>query len=680
MGHQKIKYKNYVDKMNSKSRFLYEKAIQSLNSNNFERAKSILLKILDAEPNNFEANQTIGVILGIENNHQEAYKYFLIAQKLRPHDFYINLNLGKALSEQAMEREALKYYSIAAQINPNNHEVYLNYGKSLLELDQDNEAINYFKKSIEIKKDYAEAFYNLGLALCKTKKNSEALKCFDAAIKNKPNLAEAWFKKGDEISKNGSNKEGLLYLNKAIQLKPDYIQALIRRGQIHGELGSPEEALDDFTRVILYEPNLFEVYAERGIIFYQLNLYDEAIADFKYVISNRPDIAEVWSNMGMVQSQKRDYDEAIISLNKAIELNPDYSEAWSNMGASLTDQKIYDQAISCFNKAIEIKFDNNDAHLGKGVLSLHLKNYELGWNDYEFRIQNTNKEFKQSTEKLKIWDGIEECGHLAIIAEQGIGDSIFFSSLLPVIKSRLKNITVLIDKRLIKIFSRSFNGINFLDINETLSYEKFDAQILFGSLAVILGMNPKMPDRYTPYIVSNENSVNEIKEIFTSNKKIKCGVAWKSANPKHKKNKSISLSDLKPIFLLDNCEMINLQHGEVELEIKSLEDSNTSKIRTIKNIDLFQDIDGVLSIVEACDCIITTSNVIAHLAGAIGKHTFLLVPYSPGRLWYWHDEKISSWYPSISLHTQQKNFEWYRPIEEITMNLKNLILEYSGAK
>ena len=121
----------------------------------------------------------------------------------------------------------------------------------------------------------------------------------------------------------------------------------------------------------------------------------------------------------------------------------------------------------------------------------------------------------------------------------------------------------------------------------------------------------------------------------------------------------------------NNCEFINLQYGDTELELKDLNDNFGIKIRSIDNINLYENINGALSIIKACDLVITTSNITAHLAGAIGKRTLLLTPYAAGRIWYWHDEKVNSWYPSISLHVQNKNNEWFDAIEEVAYELKN---------
>jgi ADP-heptose:LPS heptosyltransferase len=183
-------------------------------------------------------------------------------------------------------------------------------------------------------------------------------------------------------------------------------------------------------------------------------------------------------------------------------------------------------------------------------------------------------------------------------------------------------------------------------------------------------MHPNMDGRRVPYLVANDKLTKTLKNNPSPKKQLRCGVAWKSKNQYLWDDKSILLSDLNEIFQIDGYEFVNLQYGDTREEIKDLENNYGAKLSSIDGIDLFENIDGLLSIIQTCDLIVTTSNVTAHLAGALGKTTFLLVPYATGRIWYWHEEAISSWYPSIYLFTQSKNFEWISAIKDITAILK----------
>jgi tetratricopeptide (TPR) repeat protein len=337
---------------------------------------------------------------------------------------------------------------------------------------------------------------------------------------------------------------------------------------------------------------------------------------------------------------------------------------------TLRELNRYEEAITHYDKALSLEPDYAMARTNKGLLNLFLKKYQVGWEDYDWRLKMSNNSSRISEIALPVWTG-SFCNHLLILPEQGVGDIIFYASILTIVKNRVENITIYIDGRLLPILSRSFPDIIFIDDNATLDVSLYDAKISYGSLPMIVNMNPGMVGRRVPYIFVNEVLTSSLKNALSLNKQLKCGVAWKSNDNKLAKDKSILLSDLNDIFQVGGYEFINLQYGDTQEEIKNLENNYGSKLTTIDGIDLFNNIDGLLSIIETCDLVVTTSNVTAHLSGALGKTTFLLVPYSVGRIWYWHEEMTSSWYPNISLYSQDKNFKWSDAIKDIASRLKN---------
>ena len=131
-------------------------------------------------------------------------------------------------------------------------------------------------------------------------------------------------------------------------------------------------------------------------------------------------------------------------------------------------------------------------------------------------------------------------------------------------------------------------------------------------------------------------------------------------------NKSLNLRELEPILNLRGISFVDLQYGETLEEREALKKRSGININKVDGIDNFNDIDGLTSLIDACDFIVTISNVTAHIAGALGKKVFLMVPYSKGKCWYWHDGlKQSLWYPSIQIFTQTKAADWSVPISEI---------------
>jgi predicted O-linked N-acetylglucosamine transferase (SPINDLY family) len=174
--------------MGLQSNYLLQEAIKSFESKNFTKAKTLLLKILSIETQNFDALNLVGVIFGIDNNHVEALNFFKKAQKIRPDNNLINFNLAKALSETGNDIEAIKYYKIVLKSDKNHFGSSINLGKSLYQLKRYNESLSYYDQAIKLKPDFAEAYNNKGNTLEGLKRYDEALANYDQAIKLKPDF------------------------------------------------------------------------------------------------------------------------------------------------------------------------------------------------------------------------------------------------------------------------------------------------------------------------------------------------------------------------------------------------------------------------------------------------------------------------------------------------------------
>jgi tetratricopeptide (TPR) repeat protein len=629
-----------MTRMNPQLQFMLQRALQAFEGKDFDSVDIILKKVLQVDSKNFPALHIMGLIKISQLNYSEATDYLARAARIHPNDASIQHNLAKALTESGRDIDAIAHHKKAVALNSNNSEAWLSYGKTAFNLGRYDEAFTHYDKAISIKPDYAEAWSNKGVTSQALKLHDEAIAHYDKAISIKPDYAVAWSNKGLTLHELMRYDEAFTHYDKAISIKSDFVEA----------------------------------FSNKGVTLHALKRYDEAIAHYDKAISIKPDYAEAWSNKGLTLHELMRYDEAFTHYDKAISIKPDYAEAWSNKGVTSQALKLHDEAIAHYDKAISIKPDYAEAWSNKALLNLFLKNYQAGWENYDWRLREEKSQLKMPLEHLAIWNG-SNCKHLLLISEQGVGDIIFYASMLEIVKNRVQSITISTDARLLPILSRSFPEIVFVENIAPLDISLYDAQTFFGSLSVVLNMHPDMIGRRAPYLIDNDVITRSLKNISSLNKQIKCGVAWKSKNQKLGKSKSILLSDLNDIFQVDGCEFINLQYGDTQEEIKHLENNYGSKLKTIDGIDLFNNIDGLLSIIQTCDVIVTTSNITAHLAGALGKTTFLLVPYSVGRIWYWHEEAISSWYPSISLYSQDQNFEWNGAIRDIASRLKNEIFK-----
>jgi hypothetical protein len=236
------------------------------------------------------------------------------------------------------------------------------------------------------------------------------------------------------------------------------------------------------------------------------------------------------------------------------------------------------------------------------------------------------------------------------------------------IRKDVNHITVLIHKKNIPILKNSFPKILFLPRESKVDKNLYDAQILIASLPNLLALNPFI-QRKQPFLKDNEALTLKVRQTSPFNKGYVCGISWRSSEKNGHKN--VKLKDFEKIFTSSNCQFVNLQYGDIKSELSQLDKNTQEKLKIVDSIDLFNDIEGLFSLVAACDLVVTTSNITAHVAGSIGKECILLAPYSQGRIWYWHQEQISTWYPSIRIFSQDSSLSWAGALDSALSVLKN---------
>jgi tetratricopeptide (TPR) repeat protein len=647
-------------------------AIELCQQNKFAEAEVKLTKILKNDPNNLPALNISALVFAAQSNHKAAAESFKKALSFDPKNVSLHYNLAKALQELGEDRQSLPHHKKVIELSPNNIDARLNYGKSLCNLGDFENALVTYSDLLKISPNLPEALLNIGATLKELKRHEEALASYDQAIKLNPNYFEAWSNRGVTLSEIKRHEEALASYDQAIKLNPNYFKAWSNRGTPLKELKRHEEALASYDQAIKLNPNYFEAWSNRGITLSEIKRYEEALASYDRAIELNPNYFEAWSNKGLTLSEIKRYEEALASYDRAIELNPNYFVAWSNKGLTLSEIKRYEEALASYDRAIELDPNYCEAHFNRGAMQLSRLNFTDGWLGYEYRWSIANQTNKPLTTSRPYWAGDKKKARLLIWAEQGLGDQILHSSMLSDLKDFPQQKIISMDHRLTAIFSRSFPQYSFIDKEQVVPEELYDEQIPIGSLGQFF--RKKESDFLlspNPYLKDDNLKTSLIKSLLLniSNKK-KCGISWQSSNPKLGVDKSIPLANFLPIFEDINLDFINLQYGETKAEILDIKERLGRSIHSLPEIDLFNDIDGLLSIICACDLIITTSNTTAHIAGACGKEALLLIPYSAGKLWYWQDiNGMSLFYPSVRIFHQTIPGNWAQPINEIKMYL-----------
>lgn len=464
----------------------------------------------------------------------------------------------------------------------------------------------------------------------------------------------------------GGNLSGAeLLLKQIIKVKPNNSEALRLYSVIYAQKGENNIALQVIQKAIAADKRNGIAYSNQGNIQLNLGLTLDAVASFEKSIQLAPNYAEAYSNLGNAFQELGEPTKAIECYKEAVSIDSSNPEFYCNLGNAYWRLDLIKDARKCYESTISLAPGHVNALHNLAHLDLREFNFMEGWPRYESRWHITeDKPIALNTSKPR-WDGLPRNNRLFVWAEQGIGDQILHGSMLRDLEKYPQTKIISVDKKLVSIFQRLFPSFQVVDKGEEFPDELYDEQIPIGSLGQFLRLNIQSFNlSNSGYFPSLDKSPldSQLAKYFGGS--INCGISWKSNRAKLGQNKSISLDELAPILKMSSLNFINLQYGDVKSEIMAANAQLDTSIQVVEEVDLYEDIVGLKSIIAACDVVVTTSNTTAHLAGMSGKETLLFLPMGNSRFWYWHDvDGASLWYPSIRVFKQEKQGDWSQPIE-----------------
>ena len=278
------------------------------------------------------------------------------------------------------------------------------------------------------------------------------------------------------------------------------------------------------------------------------------------------------------------------------------------------------------------------------LLQLHLNSFKEGWSNFSRRWHV--KDFPSEKQDYKI-PSFDSSVHKSVLVwpEQGIGDQILFSRFFNNLHNSYIKIYSSIDKKLLPLFRASFPFIDFVSSGDKLTTQ---SQSSIGGLGkFFINSKEDLKNNSSAYLSVNKDKSSSLKAQFPKGKKV-CGLSWLSKNDDLGEHKSLSLKKLEKLLKLKDITFVDLQYGDTSKERQSFYKKYGINLIKIKEIDNYDDIEGLAALIDACDFVVTVSNTTAHIAGAIGKKTYLMLPKGKGKLWYWSKENDQSlWYKSI---------------------------------
>ncbi len=482
-------------------------------------------------------------------------------------------------------------------------------------------------------------------------------------IEAQPNTPEAEHLLGLIAHQNGKLGEAIEHVQRATELAPQTALFHANLGEMLRLAGRPRLAADAARRALAIDPQMAMALGNLGAALYELKDYEAAARAHRQAIAAKPDFAEAHNSLGNALHGLRRFEEAVAAYRRALELRPDYADALANLGTTLHHSGEFDDGIAVLRHAIALSPHHANAHSGLGILLLMRGDYGEGWDEYEWRLRSTERTGPRFPERP--WQGEDLAGkHIYVQAEQGFGDAVQFARYIAPLAAGAGSVTLRVHQQLVTLLRESLPGVAVLgDRGDPAPYD-CDAVLL--SLPRLFKTRLETIPADVPYLRVPVAARQRWQKRLATMKGVKIGVVW-AGNPEHANDvrRSVDLSLLAPLFAVPGASFASLQVGPRAADLAQLQRRDNPIGDLSPQLD---DFVQTAAAVAALDLVITVDTSVAHLAGALGKPVWVLLPWVTDWRWMLNRED-NPWYPTMRLFRQQKREGWADVITRMTAEL-----------
>ena len=538
---------------------------------------------------------------------------------------------------------------------------------------QGKDALSAFQKTAQLLPDDAEAHYNLGFILGKSGRLAEAEPSYRRALEIKPNHADAHNNLGFILQAQGRFSEAEASFRMVLEINPGLVSTWYNLAVVLGKQGRFGEAEDSYRRALVIKPDYAEAHNNLGFILYQgQSRLAGAEASYRRALEIKPDYAEAHCNLGAILHKLGRLAEAEVSCRRALEIKPNYAEAHCNLGATLDKLGRLVEAEASYRKALTIKPEFADASFGLSTLLLSKGQYAEAWAKYEARYHRNKSEWKVIRPDIPFpqWQGEPLDGKSILIwPEQGFGDEIQFARYFPLLRNKNISRLTLVSRQPLKALQEMIDGVDAVILpSESSSLPLHDYWTFPMSLPLHFATTVETIPAKLPYLSAPPEKLNQWRNRFPI-KELKVGLVWKgNAEHKNDANRSLpGLASMASLWSISGVTFVSLQKGQGEEEAATPPEAQPI-LHLGSDIVDFAD---TAAIVAQLDLVICIDTAIAHLAGALNKACWVLLP-AFGTDWRWLRERTDSpWYPGVMrLFRQTKAGDWAATINEVAQALE----------
>ena len=549
---------------------------------------------------------------------------------------------------------------------------------------------------LELKPDHWSAKVRLAQILIRTNRPEEAFKLANETVLAVPDMGEAHAVMGEILLRHNKAKEALGAFNKALELKPGHVPTSLHIGRLLLDMGQNLPGANHLLHVVKSLPNDAPAHLAMAMALTRLGKHNDALTAFKVAAKGDPATGDILNNLGVAMDGSGRKAEAITVLRAAVLIQPESWTAWDNLGNALLSRGNARMAENCHRQALALKPDNAATlsnlanalhrqgkmeesvdfyrqaiaatpdsakfHTNLALTLLLMERYEEGWVEYEWRWKDHPAFPKYLREKP--WKGEPmPDGTLLLQAEQGFGDTIQFIRYVPHLKTLAKRVILICQPELVRTM-KTVVGLDEV-LPEGCDIPQFDKGVTLLSVPGILrvGINPIQP--VPPYLYPPPDAGFD---LGPKTKKLRVGIVW-AGRPTHGDdwNRSMPAYLLKPMLEIPDIEFVSLQKGDVAPRIgrpppELMYDAGNR----------CKDFADTAVIISQLDLVIGVDTSVCHLAAAMGKPTWIMLPLIPDFRWRLQGE-TSPWYTNVNLFRRNNGEGWERVLLSICRALSEVV-------
>lgn len=558
--------------------------------------------------------------------------------------------------------QALQLYEQALALDNQQFDAWHLRGVALHQAGQSELAVQAIQRSLQLRDSDAAALSNLGLALRALKRHDEALQAYDRALQLAPQFAQAWGNRGNLLRDMGRNAEAVVSFERAVAANGNLASAWHGLGLALGDVGRWGPSLQAYDRALAIQPHYAVAWMDRGNTLRALDRFDDALQSYERSLELAPDAAFTWSNRGVVLKRLGRLAEAQLSYTRALALKPDFVDAMVNFATLQKDRMDIESAIALNQRALGLQPDNSGAHLNLAICHMVTGDWQQGLPHYEWRWKTEQLLDGARTFPQPQWTGQALDGKTILLhAEQGLGDTLQFCRYAPLVLDRgAARVILEVQPPLVALLQQLDASITV--VAQGAALPSFDLHCPLLSLPLAFGTTADtIPAPQVAYLHANCADITVWKHKIdaadgAAHRRI--GWVW-SGRPEHKNDHNRSLS-LQTVSALVRHMAADPGTGLHCLQ-KELRSEDADQIASYPlhvwsaQLGSFSD---TAALIAHMDLVIAVDTSVAHLAAAMGKPVWLLLPFSPDWRWSVADGDRSRWYPSMRLFRQPATGDW----------------------